>query len=301
VKDKAKAMVLASFAADSLALAPHWIYDTGKILRDFGRVDSFLTPAPGSYHATKQRGDFTHYGDQAFVLLESLAASGGFDLQDFSSRWRKLFRDYRGYVDKATRTTLSSYASGKAPGDAGSPSEELGGASRIAPVVYCYRNDHASLVGACIAQTRMTHRDSSVVESSRFFGEVAWMVLHGTAPVHAMKKNRQEHFESSPLAKWVQEGIESRGGETIPIIARFGQSCGAAHAFPAAVHLIAKYETNLKEALVQSVMAGGDSAARGMVAGMILGAHVGLEGIPEIWISELRRKDEILRHLAELQ
>lgn len=36
------------------------------------------------------------------------------------------------------------------------------------------------------------------------------------------------------------------------------------------------------------------------LAGMILGAHVGLEGVPEIWLLELRRKDEILSHLERL-
>ena len=59
------------------------------------------------------------------------------------------------------------------------------------------------------------------------------------------------------------------------------------------VHLIAKYEHDLKEALVQSVMAGGDSAARGMLVGMVLGAYLGPESLPKAWISELVRREHI--------
>ena len=59
------------------------------------------------------------------------------------------------------------------------------------------------------------------------------------------------------------------------------------------VHLIAKYENNLEEALIQAVMAGGDSAARGMLVGMVLGAHLGPESLPEKWVSELAKRREI--------
>ncbi len=59
------------------------------------------------------------------------------------------------------------------------------------------------------------------------------------------------------------------------------------------VHLVAKYENNLKEALIQSVMAGGDSAARGMLVGMVLGAHLGPESLPMEWVSELAVKEKI--------
>ena len=59
------------------------------------------------------------------------------------------------------------------------------------------------------------------------------------------------------------------------------------------VHLIAKYENNLKEALIQAVMAGGDSAARGMLVGMVLGAHLGPKSLPEKWVAELAKRREI--------
>jgi ADP-ribosylglycohydrolase len=59
------------------------------------------------------------------------------------------------------------------------------------------------------------------------------------------------------------------------------------------VHLIAKYENDLREALIQSVMAGGDSAARGMLVGMVLGAHLGPESLPMGWVSEMVVKEKI--------
>ena len=81
MKEKPKAMVLASFAADSLALGVHWIYNTHVIDKKFGRVEHFFKPERPTYHPTKNRGEFTHYGDQTLVLLKSIAASSGFDLK----------------------------------------------------------------------------------------------------------------------------------------------------------------------------------------------------------------------------
>jgi ADP-ribosylglycohydrolase len=85
------------------------------------------------------------------------------------------------------------------------------------------------------------------------------------------------------LFAWVKEGVESAGEDRVSTIARFGQSCHTDEAFPGVVHLIAKYEKdlNLKEALVQAVMAGGDSAGRGLMVGMVLGAHLGDKGLPK--------------------
>ena len=293
MKDNGKAMVLASFLADSLALGVHWIYDTARIENEFGAVDTLLKPPADSYHPTKDKGDFTHYGDQTFVLLESLSDQKRFDLDDFSSRWRTFFKNYHGYIDKATKATLQNFSRGIPPDDAGSSSADLAGASRIAPLVFCYRDDLQTLIECAKTQVRMTHNNAVVIDSGEFFARVSRMVLRGMTPVSAMEEVSNQGFEKSPIVNWVKTGIESKGMESVSAIARFGQSCHTEEAFPGVVHLIARYENNLKEALSQSARAGGDSAARGMLVGMVLGAHLGEEGLPGEWVSGLKKEKEI--------
>lgn len=293
MEDRKKALVMASFAADSLALGAHWIYNTEKIRKEFGRVDRLLKPLPNSFHPARDKGEFTHYGDQAFVLLESVALRGDFDIEDFSSRWRNLFRDYKGYVDQATKATLQNFAQGKQPLEAGSSSSDLAGASRMAPLVCRYAQDLDVLVPSAGDQTRMTHNHPLVVEGAEFFATVCWKVLRGDTPVSTIQRLADEKYRNSPLSEWIKKGLASKGEESVVAIGRFGQSCHADEALAGVVHLIARYENDIKEALIQSVMAGGDSAGRGMMVGMVLGAYLGSQSLPAEWISGLKREKEI--------
>lgn len=293
MNDKTKAMVLASFAGDALALGVHWIYSTRKIAEQYGRVERYLKPGSDSYHGSKDIGDFTHYGDQAFVLLESIATSGRFDPEDFSRRWQDLFRNYQGYYDQATRATLANLASGSNPLDAGSSSTDLSAASRIAPLVSRYHDDEEMLVTAARKQTAMTHNDHSVIDAAEFFARVTCHVLQGTRPSEAVARIARERFSGSVLEEWTVKGMASSRGDTVATIKTYGQSCHIPDAFPGVIHLLSRYEDNLKEALVQCVMAGGDSAGRGMLVGMVLGAYLGMDAIPPEWIAGLKKGREI--------
>jgi len=300
MEGKARAMVLASLTADSFALGPHWIYDTKAIEGKFGRVQHLLKPEKNSYHGTKDLGEFTHYGDQAMVLLESIAACSGFDLDHFARSWRALFVTYNGYFDKATKGTLENFSDGNAPNNSGSASSDLAGAARIAPLVYRYRDNQEELLIHARAQTVMTHNNPMVVASADFFARVTYKVLQGNDPSSAMTETTKESFAGTPFAAWVTKGLESVGASSRKAIAEFGQSCDTRGAFPAVVHLIAKNENDLKEALIENVMAGGDSAARGMVVGMILGAHLGPGAIPGEWLSALKQHGHILQVLDRI-
>lgn len=298
MRDKAEAMVQYSFVADSLALGVHWIYDTIQLAAEHGRIEDFLSPKKNPYHANKEKGGFTHYGDQALILLESVSACNGFDLLDFSRRWQTLFKDYDGYLDGATKGTLENFAKGKGPEHSGSPSSDLAGAARISPLFLCCRDNLDQLITAARSQTEMTHGDPLTVDSAEFFARVAWKTLRGIAPSVAVVEVVEERFSDSLIAEWTEKGLASKSEESVSAILRFGQSCHTSEAFPGVIHLVARYEDELTEALIQAVMAGGDNAARGMMVGMVLGAHLGKEQLPVQWVEGLEKASEI-KHLMD--
>ena len=290
----AQAAVLVSLAADALSLGAHWFYDTAEIDRRFGRVEELLAPPPDSFHAGKERGQFTHYGDQTLVLLESVAACKGFDLADFARRWQALFTTgYRGYVDKATSATLENLQRGLGPEQCGSTSADLGGAARIAPLVWWYRQDRDQLLEAVRVQTAMTHNNPAVLAGAAFIARTAWSVLAGAAPQAALEAALEEGVADIDLDIRLRSALESAGKDTRTVIGRFGQMCGIASALPGAVHLICSYADDPRTALIENVQAGGDSAARGLVAGLVLGARHGVDAVPGGWLTGMQRYDRL--------
>jgi ADP-ribosylglycohydrolase len=300
VKEKIKAMVLASFAADALSLGVHWIYNTRVIDKKYGRVEHFLKPAYPTYHPNKDKGEFTHYGDQTMVLLESVAECGGFKLPDFSVRWQKLFENYEGYIDAATKATLANIAAGKSALDCGSGSDDLAGAGRIAPLIYVYHTDPEDLIESAKAQTAFTHNNPQVIECALFFSAVALKVLKGATPKAAILQVKEEQLFKAPIPKWTAKGLESVDQESRQAILNFGQMCETAAAFPGVIHLIAKYENDLRTALVENIMAGGDSAGRGLLVGLVLGAHLGIDAIPQNWLTEMKAYQQIADRLKKI-
>ena len=280
-------MVLASFAADSLALGAHWIYDTDEIDRRIGRVDSLRTPLPDSYHPTKKKGEFTHYGDQALVLLECLAGTGEFSPSRFATAWQTRLTDYHGYIDKASAATLDNMARQMPPDQCGSHSTDLGGAARIAPLLFFYRDDRQKLLEAVRQQTAMTHNHPATLAGAGFIAKTAWGVLHGSSPVVALESALEEGVADIDLDNRIRSSLDSASKDTRTTIKQFGQMCGIAAALPGVIHLIVSSADDLKTALIENVMAGGDSAARGLVVGMILGAHLGRQAIPEAWLTDM--------------
>jgi len=272
-------MVLSSFAADSLALGAHWMYDVEEI-KKLGIVDKLMKGT--EYHKTKNTGDFTHYGDQAFVLLQSVSANKGYNEEDFKKRWNELFEGYQGYIDHATQSTLAGY----------SESDDLAGASRIAPLIF-FIHDEEALVEAARAQTAITHNSLDTKAAAKFFARVTYRVLNGMKPIEAMKEVAKM-LSSTPIITWVDTALNEAETDSVKAVAGFGQSCHTLHAFPSVVQIIAKYQDDMRQALIQNVMAGGDSAARGMLIGMVLGAYNG--DMSEEW--RFNKRDEVIKLLS---
>ena len=298
-----RTMLMASLIADSLALGAHWIYNTDDIDERLGRVDKLLPPLPDSYHTTKTRGELTHYGDQTLILTDALVAAGGFDPDRFAHLWQRSFVRYEGYRDHATTDTLANLEAGDPPTKAGSQSSDLGGAARVAPLVYLFSNQPDLLTKAARTQTAMTHNQSQVVAAAALLALTAAKTLAGQRPSVALLAAAREGVWPDQLLDWIEAGRLSETSATRAAIKAFGQMCSIEAAFPAVVHLITKYEDDLESALIENVMAGGDSAARGMLTGMILGARFEPGTIPARWLSDFKyrsRVEQLCDHLDVL-
>ena len=294
--DNRKAAVWGAFVADALSLGVHWVYNTGVIDKKFGKVDGYYDPLT-SYHKGKKAGDFTHYGDQTLVLLETVCLAGRFDGQLFAERWKTFFDAYNGYFDKATKATLENMESGREMIASGSESDDLAGASRLAALLPVFPDNLATFVDAARKQTTITHNNNRVIASADFFARVVDAVLNGQSPIDAMETVLQSSFAGSDLTPLITMGLNSRDRDTREAIAEFGQMCSVEAGLPGAAHLIARYPDRFQTAMVENVMAGGDSSARGMLAGMILSAANGMTAIPEAWISRMtaaKRIEELL-------
>ncbi|WP_320045491.1 ADP-ribosylglycohydrolase family protein [uncultured Desulfobacter sp.] len=297
MRAKIQAGIMAAFTADALALGAHWVYDIAQIKDKYGRLDFMVAPEIAPFHKGKKKGDFTHYGDQMFLLLESLAYCSGFDLDNFSTQWKAMFEDYRGWVDGATKETLANLEAGKSPQKAGSGSTDLGGASRMVPLALFYGEDRETFMANAETQTAMTHNHTQVIQSARFFASAAIEAAEGRKPLDALEMAQKELSSNSPIYQMITDGLESVDKETTQAIAGFGQMCETQAALPGTIHLISKYPNDLKTAMVENVMAGGDSSARGILCGFILGICNGMNAVPEQWIKEMRLADRI-RSLA---
>lgn len=294
-------MVLASFAADSLALGVHWIYDTEQIDRQFGRITDLLPPSEGSYHPTKKRGDLTHYGDQSLHLLRHLVKHRGqFSLAEYARDWQSLFTDYSGYMDRATKVTLQNLQRGATPEACGSPSTDLGGAARIAPLVYCFREDLEALLTAVQAHTSLTHCGPGSADGAVFLARSCYGILHGASPREAFIQALEDGINDIDLELRLRRSLDQHTGSVRQVVKEFGQMCSINAALPGAIYTVLHSEGNLEEALIETAMAGGDSAARGMVVGMLLGANLGKEKIPVRWLDNLVDCREIQAALDSL-
>lgn len=293
----AQAMVLASFAADALSLPAHWVYDTAVIDQEFGIINKLLSPTTNQYHGNKERGDFTHYGTQAFVLLKHLAENKEFNLSQFAIDWQKFSQSSTGYIDGATKKTLAALDNGTPIGSCGSSSNDLGGPARLAPLIFRYHKQPEKLMTYALKQTRFTHSGSSIEPATKFIVQATLSVLDGEKPGYAISQLIDDGVNDLDLDMRLQRCKDTVEQDSRQVIGNFGQMCSTSAALPGAVHLILKYEDNLNEALIQNVMAGGDSAARGLVVGMILGAHQGITAIDKDWLEGMQKIDHIREYL----
>lgn len=294
MSERIRSAIIGSFVGDSMALATHFVRDQEAIKQKYGRIETLLKPELVEHHKNSDAGEFTHYGDQAYQLLIETSLKDSFDQMSFGTRFRCLFKgDYKGYVDQATQKTLDLISVCTSYAECVSRSSDLGGASRMAPLLLAYGDDLSELLDATERFVIYTHENLTVMETAAFFAEVTYRVLHEEISPAEVMKELLESKKYTQINEMIKAGLDSVDMDTSEAICYLGMSCDVDGALASTVHVVAKYENNFKEAIIENVMAGGDSAGRGMLIGMVLGAYLGMEAIPSEWVNGLKSLENI--------
>ncbi len=286
------AALYASFAADSLSLGPHWIYNQSKVARLYPAQTIEFDDPRSEYHPHRSAGEFTHYGDQALTLLRSLTLRRGWSPSDWSEDWRAMWKDYDGYLDSATKDTLANHAAGRAQA---SESNDLAGASRLAPLLVALAEAPLEeKIAAARAQTALTHGDPFVIDAAEYFLRAAELILTGAGVEEALAAAATASYQHLPAAEWLAIAREAAAmDDHLASTAKLGLTCHLPEAFPATLHYALRFPDDLTAALSANALAAGDNSARGMPLGMLLGAAHGFEAIPWRWIDGLAARPEI--------
>jgi len=286
MNDKQNGLLLGAFIADSLALGAHWVYDTNIIDQNYGRVTELLDPIAVNFHPNRKAGEFTHYGDQMLLFYSHLRQSGSFKPSSYLEVWKDFFANYTGYKDHAMQDTMQNLNQGKTP--SGSGSSDLSGVFYVPVLAALY--DETTLRENIDSAVRMTHNSDSVAQAAVFLAEILTDVLNGVKPLEALERGAESELLNPVTKALIKSGLKSIGEDSRTTISGFGQSCPADFGLPSVVHLIGSYEDDFETGLIENVMAGGDSAARGIFTGAVLGAGCGFSNIPERWLNGLKAK-----------
>lgn len=267
--------ITAAFVADAYALGAHWVYDEEQ-LKTLPLNWEELNAPQAMWHKGKQKGDFTHYGDHGKWLYDCVQKNNRFDISLYADYWREKMEEYTGYVDGSSRETLALLKQDPKTRK-GSHSHDLSIIGRIAPLLLV-SNSKESFLDHVQTFVSFTHNSEIVLEAARFFAAVLYDVGEGNSIEEALQRVHVPLL----LQNGYHAAMHSKGENSFTAIRNFGPACGVEGGFEGVIHLLMTYD-DYKEAMIANAKAGGDTAARAMIVGMIMGAAG--KKIPESWKS----------------
>ena len=74
----------------------------------------------------------------------------------------------------------------------------------------------------------------------------------------------------------------------------YGMPCAIYHQLPAAYYLAARFDDDFEQAVLHAINGGGQNQSRAILTGALVGAQVGLSGIPQRFLEGLENAEELI-------
>jgi ADP-ribosylglycohydrolase len=214
-----------------------------------------------------------------------------------------------GYINGGSRRTLQALAT--QPGASGDRRKALASdvnclvaATHFLPL-FLISNNEEYLVKESVNTVYISHKSQDPLAAAEFLSRTLYQMIFLNTDLQSALEIAAQKTRSPQIQKWlhdaiakVQEATDPNSplskeefvddiaitsmarlwdiGKAEPI--KIGKASPTEGALPASLYFALKYKTNVEEALIANAGCGGDSAARGMVIGMLLGAQSSYEG-----------------------
>lgn len=326
-KERAAGAIMGALIGDALGLGCHWYYDVAAMRADCGdwvddyrdsdprRTDRFGYIARMRHEGGLRAGDLSQTGQIAQLLLESLAAGGGYDPADFTARLDGFLDTLDGesmsgrYTDRAVCDTWKNRHAGIAWGEAGSLTDTAEAAIWSVSLAANATGGMRELALAGHDAIELTHANPYIAGYSLAYVLGVASLIDGVA-LNDIREHMTELYRDPPIAErtssidiMFQIGNEAArmGGDASldvdPVVAcrLMGMNCTIGFLMPAAYFLIHRYPGDFERAVLTAVNAGGNNMARAALTGALSGALVGIQGIPKRFITGLADHEHLLR------
>ncbi|CAG5895746.1 unnamed protein product [Menidia menidia] len=319
VADRAIGAIIGAAVADAAAQPMHWIYNPDRlkeVLSDLEPCPEFRPQSANPFYR-RTTGEQTCYGDQAYILLESLSQCGDVDVEDLTKRIYKFFGPGTVYDlplndpyrkkggPKVTLPIDGPWRNGSLKAffrNVDSGKEETGcevdcqmdGITKLAPVVAMFAGKPEMLEKVEKAMRVTQNNDMCVAVTLAAARFLEHFILNGPDPnaldkvlaqMNDPKRQNPQDLDRSIIAQLTQVKDNLSKASPLP------------GAFQGALHGVLTLN-QLDEAVRDTMRCGGCTASRSSFIGACFGAQTGLHWIPESWRKKTLRYP-LLLELAE--
>jgi ADP-ribosyl-[dinitrogen reductase] hydrolase len=280
-----------------------------------------LFPTLAQYHLVFGKGMVSDDTEHTCLVAQSLIVCGH-DVEIFK---KTLAWKLRGWllglpagIGFATLRAIIKLWFGFSPNNSGVFSAGNGPAMRSAIIGVCYGDDAEKLKRFVKVTTRITHTDPKA--------ELGALAVAFAAYLSSLKKtvSPQDYFDK--LEKLLESHLEfgfeeesleeffallkktiesvSSGQSTTDFAKKLGLQNGVSgyiyQTLPVVIHLWLKNQDNYQAAILEAIRCGGDTDTVAAIVGGIIGAGVGEQGIPSLWLANLWEFPRNIRWMKKL-
>lgn len=196
----------------------------------------------------------------ATLLQESLVEKGGFEFDDYTSRYLDFFttpgRHRDTYIEECHREFFLNFSQGRQPHRCAVEGKHIGGLPGIVPLAVRYADDPATAARFARQHLSLTHRGSAIAGAAELMIDLLLPVLAGADLLEVIRDRHARQtspYLGFPLAEWLKEPDDRIIGP------QFSPACYLADSVPATIYLAAKYHDSPREGLIANTMLGADA------------------------------------------